>query len=412
MKILHVMRTLDPAWGGPVEGARNLTSQALLRGYGVEILCADDPASPWLAGWNTRIHAAGPGLLKYGFTAGLDRWLVENLARFDVVVVHGIWMYFGYAVWKATRRTAVPYVLFIHGALDPWFRKQYPIKHVKKIIYWKALEHKVLRDAERVLFTTYEEMVLADRSFLPYQCRAEITGYGIVRPNLPDRFDKKRSIEDLTETWPDLRNRNFLLFLARLHEKKGLDLLLRAFAASKRDLPGTALLIAGPGDVTTVNRMRSLASSLGIASDVIWTGPLYGNAKWNALRAAEAYILPSHQENFGISVVEALACGTPVLISDKVNIRREIEATGCGLVASDDVAGTTWILKRWAGLTTDEKSLMKLRASACFGSHFDITVTSDRYFKLLHLCAEKKIPRSFLKHGTVEIPPAEAVEQH
>jgi glycosyltransferase involved in cell wall biosynthesis len=384
MKILHVIRTLDPAWGGPVEGARNLTSQALLRGYGVEVVCADDSASPWLAGWkHTETHAVGPGLLKYGFTTGLDRWLAENLARFDVVVVHGIWMYLGYAVWKATRRIDVPYFLFIHGALDPWFRKQYPLKHIKKAIYWKALEHKVLRDAEKVLFTTYEEMVLADRSFLPYQCRADITGYGIVRPSLPDHFNKKRSIENLTETWPDLRNRNFLLFLARLHEKKGIDLLLKAFAASKPELPDTALVIAGPGDATTESNMRALASSLGIANDVIWTGPLYGNAKWTALQAAEAYILPSHQENFGISVVEALACGTPVLISDKVNIRREIEAAGCGLVASDDVEGTTWMLNRWAVLTTDEKSRMKVRASACFGSHFDITVTSDRYFALL-----------------------------
>jgi glycosyltransferase involved in cell wall biosynthesis len=412
MRILHVIRTLDPSWGGPVEGTRNLTSQALLRGHGVEILCADDPASPWLAGWIPGIHAVGPGLLKYGFTAALDRWLAENLARFDVVVVHGVWMYFGYAVWKATRRIPVPYFLFIHGALDPWFRKQYPVKHVKKIVYWKALEHKVLRDAERVLFTTNEEMVLADRSFFPYQCRAEITGYGIVRPGLPDRFDKNRSIVELTETYPDLRDRNFLLFLARLHEKKGVDLLLRAFAASKRELADTALVVAGPGDVATVTKMRRLAASLGIASDVIWTGPLYGNTKWNVLRAAEAYILPSHQENFGISVVEALACGIPVLISDKVNIRREIEAAGCGLVASDDVAGTTWILKRWAGLTADEKSGMRVRASVCFGSHFDIAVTSDRYFKLLHLYAEKKMPSSFPKHGTVEIPPTEVAEQH
>ncbi len=412
MRILHVIRTLNPAWGGPVEGARNLTSQAALRGHGVEVVCADDPASPWLVGWNIEIHAVGRGVLKYGFTTGLDRWLAENLARFDVVVVHGIWMYFGYAVWKAARRIAVPYFLFIHGALDPWFRRQYFLKHVKKIIYWKVIEHKVMRDAERVLFTTHEEMVLADRAFLPYRCRAEITGYGIARPSLPDHFDKKRSIEDLTETYPELRNRRFLLFLARLHEKKGIDLLLKAFAVSKRELPDTALVIAGPGDATTASNMRALAFSLGIASDVVWTGPLYGDAKWNALQAAEAYLLPSHQENFGISVVEALACGTPVLISDKVNIRREIEASGSGLVASDDVEGTTWMLKRWAALSDDEKVHMKIRAKGCFREHFDITVTSDRYFALLHPYAERKTRSSFPKHGRAEIQQTEVVEHH
>jgi glycosyltransferase involved in cell wall biosynthesis len=383
MKILHIIRTLDPAWGGPVEGVRNLVSQALLRGYKAEVVCADDPASLWLRAWNARVHAVGAGRLQYGFTTSLDRWLSGNLAQFDVVVVHGIWMYFGYAVWKATRRIRVPYFLFTHGALDPWFRRRYPLKHVKKIIYWKALEHKVLRDAERVLFTTEEEMLLADRAFLPYQCRTEITGYGIARPDLPDNFNKKRSIADLTAVHPDLGNRDFILFLARVHEKKGIDFLLEAFSASKPGRPDVALVVAGPGDKTIMNNLRVLSSSLGIARDVIWTGPLYGSEKWNLLRAAEAYILPSHQENFGISVVEALACGTPVLISDKVNIWREIETTRSGLVAPDDVEGCISLLKGWAALSSEEKTRMSVSAKGCFESHFDITVTSDRYFALL-----------------------------
>jgi glycosyltransferase involved in cell wall biosynthesis len=394
VKILHVMRTLDPAWGGPTEGARNLTSQAVARGYEAEVLCADDPASSWLEAWSVKVHAVGPGKFKYGFTTGLDRWLARNLGRFDVVIVHSIWMYFSYAVWKASRRIPVPYFLFIHGALDPWFKKQYPLKHVKKTIYWKALEHKVLRDAERVLFTTHEEMVSADGAFLPYQCRAEVSGYGIVRPSLPDNFNEKRVIEDLTAEHCELGNRNFILFLARIHEKKGIDNLLRAFAAVKKELPDTAIVIAGPGEENTVNSLRTLSASLGIARDVVWTGPLYEHAKWNALRAAEAYILPSHQENFGISVVEALACGTPVLISDKVNIWREIEAAGAGVVAPDDVEGTISLLKCWASISSKEKSGMRARARECFGSHFDITVTSERYFALLQERFWQRVPVS------------------
>jgi glycosyltransferase involved in cell wall biosynthesis len=383
MKILHTIRTLDPAWGGPVEGVRNLVSQALLHGHNAEVVCADDPASSWLEIWNVKVHAVGSGRLQYGFTTGLDRWLSGNLARFDVVVVHGIWMYFGYAVWKATRRIPVPYFLFTHGALDPWFKRRYPLKHVKKTIYWKALEHKVLRDAERVLFTTEEEMLLAYRAFLPYQCRAEITGYGISRPDLPDNFGKGRSIGDLTATHPELGNRNFILYLGRVHEKKGIDLLLRAFSASKAELPNMALVIAGPGDETIVNKLTALASSLGIAGQVIWAGPIYGSAKWNLLRSAEVYILPSHQENFGIGVVEALACATPVLVSDKVNIWREIESAGAGLVAPDDVEGCIGLLKGWAALSSEEKSRMSVSAKGCFENHFDITVTSERYFTLL-----------------------------
>ena len=383
MRILHVIRTLDPAWGGPVEGVRNLAKQALIHGHHVEILCADDPASPWLASWNIQTHGVGAGhLKKYGFAVELDRWLAENIRRFDVVVVQGIWMYFGYAVWKITRGTGVPYFLFIHGALDPWFRKRYPLKHLKKTLYWKTIEHKVLRDAERVLFTTQEELALADQAFHPYQCRAEVSGYGITPPEL-DKFNKRQWIEDLTIAHPQLGNRNFLLFLARIHEKKGIDLLLKAYSAAKRELADTALVIAGPGDDKTISKLRHLASSLGVADDVVWTGPLYRDAKWHALQAAEAYILPSHQENFGISVAEALACGTPVLISDKVNIWREIASANAGLVQPDDIEGTTILLRSWAAMRRAEKARMRMHAKDCFARHFDITVTSELYLSLL-----------------------------
>ena len=387
MRLLFVIRTLDPAWGGPVEGLRNLTAQAGKRGYDVEVACGDASTAPWLAHWDLKANTFGTGSLRrYGLNSGLDVWLADNLSRFDAVVVHSIWMYLSYAVWKATRRTGTPYFLFIHGALDPWFKRTYPLKHIKKAIYWKLVEHRVLRDAERVLFTTEEEMVLAERAFLPWACRPEVTGYGVVQPGLAEGFDKTQYIRTLTETHPLLANRRFILFLARMHEKKGIDLLLKAFAVAKnahKVLLDTALVIAGPGEKKTFDQLGHLASSLGIASDVVWSGPLYGNDKWNAMRAAEAYILPSHQENFGISVVEALACGLPVLVSDKVNIWREIEASRAGLVAPDNVAGTTLLLMQWAARTPEKKREMAANARQCFSRYFDIEVTSDRFFRML-----------------------------
>ena len=181
----------------------------------------DDPASPWLGLWNVKVHAVGKGKLKYGFTTALDRWLAANLAQFDVAIVQGIWMYFGYAVWRTTRRVAVPYFLFIHGALDPWFKRHYPLKHFKKTIYWKAFEHK--GSARRRKGAVYDSGRdgSGGHASLPYQCRAEMSGYGIARPELPNHFDKTRSIAEITAAHPALGNRNFALFLARVHEKKG-----------------------------------------------------------------------------------------------------------------------------------------------------------------------------------------------
>jgi glycosyltransferase involved in cell wall biosynthesis len=366
-----------------VEGVRNIADSALNRNFKVEILCVDSPSSHWIPTWTPIIHAVGPSAFTYGFTTKLDRWLEANLPRFDAVVVNGIWMYFSFAVWKATRKVRVPYFVFIHGALDPWFEKNYPLKHLKKCAYWAAFEHKVLRDASAVLFTTEEEKKLAHNAFQPYEGNAIVTGYGIAAPPLNQGFNKLEAIRDLTAANPELRNRNFILFLARLHEKKGLDLLLKAFSETRNSLPETALVIAGPGDRATLDSLKQLSKNLGIQQHVIWSGPLYGNAKWDAMRAAEAYILPSHQENFGISVVESLACGTPVLISNKVNIWREVQADDAGLVEPDTIQGTTSLLQRWTELPEARKNCMSRRAVECFTSHFEIKAASLQLFNLM-----------------------------
>jgi glycosyltransferase involved in cell wall biosynthesis len=383
MRILHVIRTLDPAWGGPVEGVKNITRLALSRGHTPEVLCIDDEMAPWLASWAVTTHAVGPVRSQYGFTKKLDGWLGANLGRFDVVIVHSIWMYFSYAVWKATRTIKVPYFLFVHGALDPWFRERYPLKHIKKSVYWKLFEHKILRDAESVLFTTETEMQLADGAFKPYRCNSKVTGYGISPPNLPGCFDRSSTIRELTALHPMLCDRNYILFLGRIHGKKGIDLLLSAFSTCRQVLSETALVIAGEGDAGTTESLKRLARSLGIWDDVVFTGPLYKAAKWDAIQAADAYILPSHQENFGISVVEALACGTPVLISNKVNIWRDILSEEAGLVAPDTVEGTRQLLGDWANISPQSRLEMSRNAKRCFARRFDISETGSRLFSMI-----------------------------
>ena len=172
-----------------------------------------------------------------------------------------------------------------------------------------------------------------------------------------------------------------MLYLGRIHEKKGIDLLIRGFANLKDD--SLALVIAGPGNPQAFGRLKSLACHLGVSDRIVWTGPLYGEAKWLAMKAADVFALPSHQENFGISVVEALACGTPVLISNRVNIWREVECDGAGLVESDDLEGTTRLLRRWCALIPEERDTMSRNAARCFSARFDITTNCTQFFDLL-----------------------------
>jgi len=110
MNILHVIRTLDPAWGGPVEGVKNIAAKAAALGHSTEITCLDAPQSAWLKTPHLHVNAIGPAKLgKYGYCRRLDSWLQENIRRFDVVTANGIWMYFSAAVRRAARRACVPY---------------------------------------------------------------------------------------------------------------------------------------------------------------------------------------------------------------------------------------------------------------------------------------------------------------
>jgi glycosyltransferase involved in cell wall biosynthesis len=385
MRVLFVIRTLNPAWGGPVQGFKNLSTQAQKHGLEVEVACVDDPSSAWLKGWHLPVHAVGKGALgMYGYSGALNKWLAANIERFDAVVVHSIWMYFSYAVWKAATRRRIPYYLFIHGALDPWFQQYYPSKNLKKKLYWRFFESKVMRDAAAVLFTTEEEKELAHNAFLPYQCNPAVVGYGITSPpGTKGAVDRMAAREEFSSLHPELKGRKFCLYLSRIHEKKGIDLLLESYARLKNEYEDTALVMAGPGDAATVEKFQALSRQLGLAERVLWTGPLYENAKWAVMRAADMYILPSHQENFGISVVEALACHTPALISNKVNIWREVERESAGLVEADTLEGTTNLLKRWAALTQHQQEAMREQARACYEQYFDVETNSRIFIDLI-----------------------------
>ncbi len=385
MRILFVIRTLNPAWGGPVQGFKNLSLQAQKNGLQVEVACVDDPGAAWLQGWHLPVHAVGKGSLgMYGYSAQLDQWLAAKISEFDAVVVHSIWMYFSYAVWKAATRHQVPYYLFIHGALDPWFKQYYPRKNLKKQLYWRFFESKVMRDAAAVLFTTEEEKQLAHNMFLPYQCNPAVVGYGIVSPpGTKNGVNRWKAFQEFSASYPALKGRKFCLYLSRIHEKKGIDLLLESYVRLKQELEDTVLVMAGPGEPATVENFQALGRRLGLGDRVLWTGALYEGSKWSAMQAADMYILPSHQENFGISVVEALACRTPVLISNKVNIWREVEQNSAGFIEPDTPEGTTNLLKRWAALTLHEREAMREQARACYEQHFDIETNSQIFVDLI-----------------------------
>jgi glycosyltransferase involved in cell wall biosynthesis len=384
MKILRSIRSVNPEFGGPSESLKQSSAALTQRGHEVEIVTLDDPASEWLGNYPVPVHALGPGWGTYAYAPRLADWLRERHARYDAVIVHGLWQYSGFAVWRALRGTATPYFVFPHGMLDPWFKRAYPLKHLKKLAYWTWAEYRVLRDAAAVLFTSEEERRLARESFRRYHCRERVVNYGTGAPEI----DLSLARDDFLQAFPHLRGKHFLLFLGRLHEKKGCDILIEALSAVRHDMGPEAaphLVMAGPGaDEDYLRRLKNLAGADTQNSPVTFTGMLVGARKWGAFSAAEAFILPSHQENFGIAVAEALACGTPVLISNKVNIWREIDADGAGYVENDDLAGTTALLKRWVATESAVRAAMKEKARECFARRFEIERATDSLLEVLH----------------------------
>jgi glycosyltransferase involved in cell wall biosynthesis len=374
VNILQVISTVNPADGGMPSALLEMQYGLESLGHRTATLTLDSPKAPWIATLPGVVFALGPSYLRYHFNSRLMEWLNDNISRYDGLIVHGIWQYTAFAVMRSAVKCRKPYLIFVHGQLDPWFKSRYPLKHVKKWLYWPWGSFRILRDAAAVLFTSEEERALSRESFWLYTAREEVVGYGIRKP----AGDPSAQKEAFLAAFPFLRDRRLILFISRIQAKKGCDLLIEAFANAAREQPELDLVMAGPDQEGWRARLECRAEELGIADRIIWTGMLTGDLKWGSYRAAEVFVLPSHSENFGLVVVEALACGLPVLITDKVNIRNYIREDGAGLVGPDTLDGINSLLQQWLGLSPATRERMAFRAKLCFEKRFEIRQVAEK----------------------------------
>jgi glycosyltransferase involved in cell wall biosynthesis len=396
MKLVHIIHSVDPAGGGPIEGLKQLAGPMAEMGHETEVVSLDNPVARWVREFPLPIHALGQGGKGYGFSRRLVPWLRQNAAGYDAIIIRGIWQYHSFGCWRALRKSGTPYVVFTHGMLDPWFKRAYPLKHVKKWMYWPWAEYRVLRDARVVLFTSEEERRLARESFWLYRSREAVVNYGTAMP----AGDSERQRDVFFARYPQLRDKRIILFLGRIHAKKGCDLLIKAFAKVIGRDAVWHLVFAGPDQVGWQAELTALAREAGVSESITWTGMLSGDIKYGALKAAEVFALPSHQENFGIVVAESLACGTPVLISNKVNIWREVYGDGAGLVDDDDLTGTCSLLESWLSLSVERKKRMSELALNCFRRRFDVRESAASLIRILSNLVRQPSPEAFQLDAT------------
>lgn len=391
MKILRIIASANPKNGGPIEGLKQMSAALARAGHLTEVACLDAPDAPWIKSFPFKTYPLGPGFLNYGYSRRFISWLEQHAKDYDSILIHGLWQFTGTGSRRVLRKKKIPYWIYTHGMLDPWFKTAYPVKNIKKWVYWLFFERFVLRDAAAVIFTSEEERRLAQTSFPFYQCRETVLHYGTAEP-LGDPENHKKLF---LSRFPELAGKKNLLFLGRIHPKKGCDLLIEAFAQAAKQNPDLRLVMAGPDESGWAKDLKALLKSQNMEDRVVWTGMLRGEEKWGAFRSSEAFILPSHQENFGIAVAEALACDLPVLITKRVNIWQEIVRSGAGLAEEDTAEGVRRLLAQWLKIFPAEAQEMKVRAKKCFRENFEIGQAAEGLITTI----QAQEPLSLFKHN-------------
>jgi len=339
MRILHVIPTMSARYGGPAKACGEMSMAIADRGHDVEIFTTNydgfggyiEPSAGPLSDRRTdiKVHTFPVDLppdyfrISRPFASALN----EAMQRVDLVHVHSLYLFTTLASGFFAKRHNVPLILRPHGTLDPYI---YPRHRGRKYVVEWLYQNRMFKRAAAIHYTTAEERDLA----APYTFGRPgfITPLGL---NIED-YRPKPPRGSFRARFPETRDKAILLFLGRINFKKGLDVLAKAFGEIAREKEDVHLVIAGPDNDALKPKVERWLKAEGVLEKTTFTGMLVGEAKLAALTDADLFVLPSFSENFGIAVIEALACGLPVLISDKVNIWREIDAAGVGRVEPVD----------------------------------------------------------------------------
>lgn len=333
MHVLHVSPYMHPSAGGPPVVVENFVRQTIKRGHSSEIistsiLCEGDEASLL-----QKLNALAPTKFlppsKAFFLTYENRNLIgQSIRQADIVHVHTLWHPINLVVRQECLRHKRPYVVMPHGMLDPY---SLSVKSWRKRLYLLAIERANLVSASRCMFTTAEEAWLASTqiSSLPPSVLVPLGG------DAPE-IDNVELAKRFFVRFPRARNRLQILYLGRLHYKKGLDRLLSALPSIVNVLPDALLTIVGDGTSEYTASLMESIRSRGLDDFVLLTGRLEGELKWGAYASAAIFVLPSRQENFAITVAEAMQMGVPVIVSDKVNTWPHVEEALGGLVIREE----------------------------------------------------------------------------
>ncbi len=372
--ILRIIHTLNPSLGGPSNAIIDHSKALVNCGFSVDILTSDKKKYLKKKIKNIRIINKGSSLGNYGFNFKIILWLYRNKKKYDLFIVHELWRFYT----LLARIILNNYFVFIHGQLDPFFKKNL-FKLIKKKIYWYLIEKKNLIKANSILLTTELEKKLIENTYVNTNgIKKNVIKYGIIKKNL----NKKKISELFYKKFKNLRNKKFYLFLGRFHEKKGCEILVKSIFKIKENF-SDIILMAGP--LTNSNyekKLFNLINKYKLKDKFIFVDALYGELKWAAIQESKAMVLPSHGENFGVSLIESLSFSKPVLTTFKVNTYKEILNYRAGFVSKNNSHDFSKILKKFSKLKNKNIRIMSDNALKCFNKEFNLLKITKKNFDI------------------------------
>lgn len=322
MKILQVIPFFSPEFGGSVTSTF-LTCQKLSeRGHTITILTTDFHFDSFYAQKLKNVEVIPIECLchigLFFYSPRMKKWLSDNLSKYDIIHLQNFRSYQNALVSFYAKKHQIPYILQAHGSVLPFFEKQ-----LLKQAFDKMWGNKIFQNASKCIALTKTELDQYIKMGVPEEKIVIIpNGLDLFQfSNLPEKgiFRKKYGISD---------NEQIILFLGRIHKIKGIDLLIDAYSQVLKDLPHASLVIAGPDD-GYLSTIKEQIQRLNLNTKALITGPLYGRNKLEAYVDADVYVLPSRYDAFPNTVLEAWACGTPVVVATGCLIADLVEKAGC-----------------------------------------------------------------------------------
>lgn len=359
MKVLHVIPSLSPSQGGPSLVLPVMAGALAERGVQVDVVTTDDDGrgrrvpggvtEGWQdrEGWRLRMFPKQTEFYKVSMP--LRRWLRRHVADYDVVHVHAVFSFASSAACAAARAAGVPFIVRPLGVLNAWGMRNR--RRWVKAQSFRWLDKPLLDAAAAIHYTSQAE---ADEA-----AELSIRAHPAVIPLGTDLrcLDALPPPSSFQAAHPATSSGRNFLFLSRIDPKKGLELLLDAFASSRAGRQGWLLVVAGAGDRSYEDALRERARASGISDRVLWTGFLEGDQRLAALAACQVFVLPSSSENFGVALLEAMAAGLPCISTEGVALAREAAAAQSVLLTGRTVPELAAIMDRLAGDAAEREAL-------------------------------------------------------